>query len=82
MLDEKTRVNYQTIARLERIVTRLAENIALYQQVFRIIEQDREELCQNRNDICQSQENINRILAYLENPNRGDTTSTRGMRSQ
>ncbi|MDJ0677761.1 MAG: hypothetical protein QNJ36_20660 [Calothrix sp. MO_167.B42] len=83
----ETRVNSQTTARLERTVTRLAQITALHQQGFRIIEQDREELRQHRAhirqdseklhqyrvNIRQNQENINRILAYLENPNRGET---------
>ena len=34
---------------------------------------NQQELEQYRADIRQNQENINRILNYLENPNRGDT---------
>ncbi|MDJ0617534.1 MAG: hypothetical protein QNJ63_12460 [Calothrix sp. MO_192.B10] len=69
----ENRINSQNTARLERTVARLAEIATLHQQAFRIVEQDREELQRHRADIRQNQENINRILEYLENPNRGDT---------
>jgi len=69
----ETRTNSQSTARLERTVNRLAEIATLHQQAFRLLENDREELRQHRADIQQNQQNINRILAYLENPNRGDT---------
>ncbi|WP_088239401.1 hypothetical protein [Calothrix rhizosoleniae] len=60
----------QTSARLERTVRQLAEISARTQAV---VVRNQEELEQYRADIRQNQENIHRILAYLENPHRGDT---------
>ncbi|MDJ0797839.1 MAG: hypothetical protein QNJ51_13665 [Calothrix sp. MO_167.B12] len=60
----------QTSARLERTVRQLAEISARTQAV---VVRNQQELEQYRADIRQNQENINRILACLENPNRGDT---------
>lgn len=66
----EVRANSQTSARLERTVRQLAEISARTQAVV-VLQQ--EELQQYRTDIQQNQENINRILTYLENPNRGQT---------
>ncbi len=60
----------QTTARLERTVRQLAEISARTQAV---VLRQQDELQQYRADIRQNQENISRILDYLENPNRGDT---------
>lgn len=59
----ETRTNSQAAARLERTVNRLAEVAALHQQALRAAEPQ----------IRQKQENIQRILHYLENPNRGES---------
>lgn len=59
----EVRENSQTSARLERTVRQLAEISARTQAV----------VLRQQDDIRQNQENINRILEYLENPNRGDT---------
>ena len=53
----------QTTARLERTVRQLAEISARTQAV----------VLRQQDTINQQQENIERILTYLENPNRGDT---------
>lgn len=53
----------QTSARLERTVRQLAEISARTQAV----------VVRQQDTINQQQENIERILTYLENPNRGDT---------
>lgn len=53
----------QSTARLERTVRQLAEISARTQAV----------VVRQQDTINQQQENIERILAYLENPNRGDT---------
>ncbi len=66
----EVRANSQSTARLERTVRQLAEISARTQAV---VVRQQDELQQYRADIRQNQENINRILAYLENPNRGDT---------
>jgi len=66
----EVRENSQTTARLERTVRQLAEISARTQAV---VVRNQTELEQYRADIRQNQENINRILTYLENPNRGDT---------
>ncbi|MEL6162748.1 MAG: hypothetical protein AAFR37_02935 [Cyanobacteria bacterium J06628_3] len=55
--------NSQTSARLERTVRQLAEISARTQAV----------VVRQQDTINQQQENIERILTYLENPNRGDT---------
>lgn len=66
----EVRTTSQSSARLERTVRQLAEISARTQaQVVR----NQQELEQYRADIQQNQQNINRILDYLENPNRGDT---------
>ena len=59
----ETRTNSQATARLERTVNRLAEVATLHQQALRAAEPQ----------IRQNQENIQRILQYLENPNRGES---------
>lgn len=74
---QEVRATSQSTARLERTVRQLAEISARTQAVV-VRQQDelqqyRDELQQYRADIRQNQENINRMLAYLENPNRGDT---------
>lgn len=66
----EVRENSQTSARLERTVRQLAEISARTQAV---VVRSQSELEQYRVDIRQNQENINRILNYLENPNRGDS---------
>lgn len=53
----------QSTARLERTVRQLAEISARTQAV----------VVRQQDTINQQQENIERILTYLENPNRGDT---------
>lgn len=55
----------QSTARLERTVRQLAEISARTQAV----------VLRQQDTINQQQENIERILTYLENPNRGDTMS-------
>ncbi|MEM7579664.1 MAG: hypothetical protein AAF316_07395 [Cyanobacteria bacterium P01_A01_bin.80] len=64
------RTTSQSSVRLERTVRQLAEISARTQAV---VLRQQDELEQYRADIQQNQENINRILAYLENPNRGAT---------
>ncbi|MEL6164369.1 MAG: hypothetical protein AAFR37_11625 [Cyanobacteria bacterium J06628_3] len=59
----EVRDNSQTTARLERTVRQLAEISARTQAV----------VLRQQDTINQQQENIERILTYLENPNRGDT---------
>jgi len=59
----EVRENSQTTARLERTVRQLAEISARTQAV----------VLRQQDTINQQQENIERILTYLENPNRGDT---------
>lgn len=59
----EVRENSQTSARLERTVRQLAEISARTQAV----------VLRQQDTINQQQENIERILTYLENPNRGDT---------
>lgn len=66
----EVRATSQSTARLERTVRQLAEISARTQAV---VVRNQEELQQYRADIRQNQENINRILTYLENPNRGQT---------
>lgn len=66
----EARETSQTSARLERTVRQLAE-ISARTQVVVLRQQD--EIEQYRADIRQNQENIHRILEYLENPNRGNT---------
>ncbi len=67
---QEVRATSQSTARLERTVRQLAEISARTQAV---VVRQQDELQQYRADIRQNQENINRMLAYLENPNRGDT---------
>ncbi|MDJ0674445.1 MAG: hypothetical protein QNJ36_03420 [Calothrix sp. MO_167.B42] len=67
---QEVRATSQSTARLERTVRQLAEISARTQAV---VVRQQDELEQYRADIRQNQENINRMLAYLENPNRGDT---------
>lgn len=59
----EVRENSQTSARLERTVRQLAEISARTQAV----------VVRQQETSNQQQENIERILTYLENPNRGDT---------
>lgn len=59
----EVRENSQTSARLERTVRQLAEISARTQSAVAL----------QQETINQQQENIERILTYLENPNRGDT---------
>ena len=66
----EVRTTSQSTARLERTVRQLAEISARTQAV---VVRQQDELEQYRADIRQNQENIERILTYLENPNRGDT---------
>lgn len=66
----EVRENSQTSARLERTVRQLAEISARTQAV---VVRNQTELEQYRADIRQNQENISRILNYLENPSRGDS---------
>lgn len=66
----EVRSTSQSTARLERTVRQLAEISARTQAV---VVRNQEELQQYRADIRQNQENINRILTYLENPNRGES---------
>ncbi|MBF2017955.1 MAG: hypothetical protein IGS23_22730 [Rivularia sp. T60_A2020_040] len=66
----EVRATSQSTARLERTVRQLAEISARTQAV---VVRQQDELQQYRTDIRQNQENINRMLAYLENPHRGDT---------
>ena len=60
----------QSTARLERTVRQLAEISARTQAVV-VRQQDTIE--EHQTKFNQQQENIERILTYLENPNRGDT---------
>lgn len=66
----ETRGNSQASARLERSIRQLAEISARTQSA---VVRQQTELEQYRADIRQNQENIERMLTYLENPNRGDT---------
>ncbi|NJL77717.1 MAG: hypothetical protein HC836_15020 [Richelia sp. RM2_1_2] len=59
----EVRATSQSTARLERTVRQLAEISARTQAV----------VVRQQETINQQQENIERILTYLENPNRGDT---------
>jgi predicted transcriptional regulator len=59
----EVRTTSQSTARLERTVRQLAEISARTQSV----------VVRQQETINQQQENIERILTYLENPNRGDT---------
>ena len=73
----EARETSQAAARLERTVRQLAEISARTQAVVLrqqdTIERQQGDIEQYRADMRQAQENINRILDYLENPNRGDT---------
>lgn len=66
----EVRTTSQSTARLERTVRQLAE-ISARTQALVVRQQDTIE--QQQTKFNQQQENIERILTYLENPNRGDT---------
>jgi chromosome segregation ATPase len=73
----EVRGNSQSIARLERTVSQLAEisarqQLSMQQQQL-TMQQQQLTMQQQQQTINQQQENINRILEYLENPNRGET---------
>ncbi|MBW4478823.1 MAG: hypothetical protein KME54_18685 [Tolypothrix brevis GSE-NOS-MK-07-07A] len=66
----EVRATSQSTARLERTVRQLAEISARTQSA---VVRQQETINQQQETMNQQQENIERILTYLENPNRGDT---------